>query len=248
MEEKNDRLKGILGALLVLLLLFTLSLFLGMYYPDPPIPDEGVEIEMGGSGSKGGESGQTTTAETNPVPVPTSSTVSQTYVTQSNPDVPSVPSGTQTKKQVKETQQQNETVNQRQPNQKAMFPTKKNSGSDGGGSGGNQSGNGDGNDKGDGSGGGKGLGSGPSFSLSGRTALSLPKPIYDCNAQGTIVIDVVVNQSGKVISAKYSTKSKSLDPCLKRRAIQAAKSSKFDVDINAAVEQHGTITYQFISN
>jgi TonB family protein len=249
MENKNDRLKGIIAALLFLLFIFTISVFLGFYYPDPPIPDLGVEIEMGGSGSSGGTQGQQTIPEpevrTTPQPVP----VQRPVVTDNRPDNPySAPTTTPVVKPKETTEVQQPEPPKQTVNKDAMFTKKGTSGQQGsGGSSGSGSGAGSGNTSGDGSGGGVGAGSGPSFSLVGRTAKELPKPAYNSEAQGKVVIDVNVDQEGNVVDAQYNSRlSTTTDLQLRAAALEAARKSKFSVKLDATVVQRGTITYTFI--
>jgi TonB family protein len=248
MENKNDRMKGIIAALLFLLMLFTISIFLGFHYPDPPIPDVGVEIEMGGSGSSGGKQGQQTVPEPEPRVQPSQAPVSRSYVTERNPDnaysAPTTTPVTTPKETTPVTQQ--ETPKQR-VNPNAMF-TKGSSGQAGSGSSsGTGTGTGTGSNAGDGTGKGVGPGSGPSFSLVGRTQKDLPKPAYKSDNQGRIVIDVYVDQEGNVTDAQYNSKlSSTSDLQLREAAIAAARKSKFSVKLDAAVVQKGTITYDFI--
>ncbi|HRZ41597.1 MAG TPA: hypothetical protein P5228_02720 [Bacteroidales bacterium] len=246
--SRNDRIKGMIAAILVLLLVFMLSLFFGFQYPDPPIPDEGVEIEMGGSGSSGGIEGQNTLPETEPVSRPNPEQGERTYVTDNRPDNPPAPVASPT---VKLTQTapvtQPETPKQK-VNPNALFTKKGTSGSGGSGSSsGSGKGSGTGTKPGDGTGTGKGSGTGPSFSLTGRTHKELPLPSYNSDRQGKIVIDVNVDQQGNVVDAQYNSRlSTTSDLQLKAAAIEAAKRSRFSVNLDAPVVQRGMITYTFI--
>ncbi|MFO7722394.1 MAG: TonB family protein [Bacteroidales bacterium] len=249
MENKNDRLKGIIAALLFLLFLFTLSIFLGFYYPDPPIPDVGVEIEMGGSGSQGGMQGQQSIPEPEARTVSQPVPVQQSYVTENRPDNPySAPTTTPTIKPKETTEIPQPEPPKQTVNKDAMFTKKGTSGQQGSGSSsGSGSGTGSGTKTGDGSGSGVGAGSGPSFSLVGRTAKDLPKPAYTSDAQGKVVINVNVDQEGNVVDVQFnSSLSTTTDLQLRTAALKAAQKSKFSVKLDAAVVQRGTITYTFI--
>ncbi len=249
MKNKNDRLKGIIAAAIFLLLLFVLSLFLGFHYPVPPIPDVGVEIEMGGSGSSGGIEGQEVIPEPTPVTQPSPSSATKTFVTDDRPENPyNPPVVTPATKPVEAPEKVQPEQPKKSVNPDAMFPKKGTSGQPGTGSGsGTGSGTGTGKSSGDGTGTGTGPGSGPSFSLVGRTAKELPKPAYYSNNQGKVVIDVQVDQMGYVQNAQYNSKlSTTSDLQLRTAAISAAKKSRFSVKENAPVIQQGTITYTFI--
>jgi TonB family protein len=247
-QQSNDRIKGVIAAILFLLLLLMLSLFLGFHYPDPPIPDVGVEIEMGGSGSQGGAEGRQVIPDPEPRSQPTPQPTSRPAVTERNPDNPYTAPTTTPVVKPKETTTQTPEKPAQTVNPNAMFTKKGSSQEAGTGSStGTGSGTGSGTTSGDGTGSGVGAGSGPSFSLVGRTAKSLPKPSYDSERQGKVVIDVNVDQEGNVVDAQFNSRlSTTADLQLRAAAIEAAKRSKFSVNLDASVVQRGTITYQFI--
>lgn len=92
-----------------------------------------------------------------------------------------------------------------------------------------------------------GIGNGVSFSLNGRSALSLPKPYYPGNEEGVVVVQVTVNKSGLVTKAEPGVKgSNTTNPELIAAARKAALQAKFNVDENAPAFQIGTITYRFV--
>ena len=96
-------------------------------------------------------------------------------------------------------------------------------------------------------GGHSGDGQGPSYSLSGRSARSLPKPTFPGNESGTVVVEVTVNNYGKVTKALPGIKgSNTVDPSLLEAAKKAAMAATFNSDTNAPAFQKGTITYHFI--
>lgn len=248
MEKKNDRMKGILAALLFFLILFTLTIFLGFYYPDPPIPDVGVEIEMGGSGSAGGVQGQQAVSEAEPRVQPAPTPVSRSYVTDNRPDIPyTAPTTTPVTRPTQETQVVQPEPPKQTVNPNAMFKPGTSGQAGTGSSSGSGTGSGTGRSSGDGTGTGVGAGSGPSFSLVGRTAKSLPLPSYDSEIQGRVVIDVNVDQEGNVVDAQFNSRlSTTSDLKLRAAALEAARRSKFSVKLDAAVKQRGTIEYTFI--
>jgi len=102
------------------------------------------------------------------------------------------------------------------------------------------------NQYGQGGGQGNGRGSGTSFSLSGRSSLSLPKPNFPGNEAGTVVVEVTVDKIGKVTKALPGVKgSTTIDSDLLEAARKAAMSAVFNTDQNAPAFQKGTITYHF---
>jgi colicin import membrane protein len=99
--------------------------------------------------------------------------------------------------------------------------------------------------RGDGSGTGT---SGISYSLGGRGSLTLPKPKYDNQVDGTVVIEVTVDRTGNVTNAVFFQKgSTTLDEYLIRVSRDAAMLAKFEPKPNATeLFEKGTISYTFI--
>lgn len=97
----------------------------------------------------------------------------------------------------------------------------------------------------DGTGGG---GSGHSFSLAGRSIMGrLPEPVQGRNKAGRVVVEIVVDPAGNVVSAALARGSLTLDGELVNAAIAAAYKAKFDVS-DKSNNQRGTITYNFRLN
>jgi len=87
---------------------------------------------------------------------------------------------------------------------------------------------------------------GVGYSLSGRNALSLPKPEYPKQKSGNVVVRVSVDRNGNVVTAEPGKPgSTTLDNDLLKAAEKAARMAKFDVKPNAPASQTGTITYIF---
>jgi colicin import membrane protein len=95
---------------------------------------------------------------------------------------------------------------------------------------------------------GSGIGNqGISYDLGGRGFRSLPRPNYDYQEEGRVVVEVSVDRSGKVVQAIAGTKgSTTLNEYLLRVAKEAAMKATFDPKPSAPVIQKGTITYNFI--
>jgi len=86
------------------------------------------------------------------------------------------------------------------------------------------------------------------YDLSGRIHTYLPIPIYKCRGSGKVVLTILVNQKGSVISASIRTaESTTSDPCLTETAIKTALISRFNADIKSPKEQPGTLTYHFVA-
>ena len=88
--------------------------------------------------------------------------------------------------------------------------------------------------------------SGTSFSLAGRNPESLPKPDYNYQIEGKVVVEITVDKYGNVTAAIPGVKgSTTLDANLLAAAKKAAKKAKFDKKPDAPAYQKGTITYYF---
>ncbi len=112
---------------------------------------------------------------------------------------------------------------------------------------GNQGSTTDGGDQSSYSGAGNGT-AGGNYQLGTRSALERPKPRYDCDGEGIVVVKVYVDRNGVVKRAdgqgqKGSTANAS--DCLIRRSEEAALKTKWQADPNALELQVGTIRYNF---
>lgn len=119
------------------------------------------------------------------------------------------------------------------------------SGTGSGGGHGSGQGIGTGSGYGSGSGGGSGSGHG-NYTLAGRKSVAMPAPQYKCNEEGTVVVEISVDKTGKVIEAKAGVRgTTNTAKCLVDVARQAALQAKFDSSSTAPERQVGTITYNF---
>ncbi len=90
-------------------------------------------------------------------------------------------------------------------------------------------------------------GSGVSFSLSGRSAKSLPKPKYPGNDEGVVVVKVTVDKYGNVTAAEPGAQGTTImNRQFWNEAQQAALKAKFNTNENAPAFQTGTISYRFV--
>jgi colicin import membrane protein len=92
--------------------------------------------------------------------------------------------------------------------------------------------------------------SGPGFSLQGRNLIgSLPKPVYNVQESGRVVVRIVVDREGRVTHAEHRLQgSTTTSSALINAAIDAARKARFNSDPNAPSSQEGTITYVFDLN
>jgi hypothetical protein len=85
-----------------------------------------------------------------------------------------------------------------------------------------------------------------SYFLEGRWHSYIYIPTYKCLGGGTVILDIVINQSGKVVSALIAENKSTNDDCLRKEAYQSAVSARFNTDAKASPKQLGTITYVFL--
>ncbi|MDG3583694.1 energy transducer TonB [Galbibacter pacificus] len=94
--------------------------------------------------------------------------------------------------------------------------------------------------------GGAGSGSGGvGYGLNGRSLLSSNKFEPDCNEEGRVVVEIVVDQSGKVIDATPGVKGSIAAPCLLEAAEKTARSYRWNDDEEAHPRQIGFVVVNF---
>jgi TonB family protein len=86
-----------------------------------------------------------------------------------------------------------------------------------------------------------------SFYLRGRSIVgTLEQPANTSNREGRVVVEIKVDQSGKVIQASAGKSGTTIqDAALWKAAEAAARQARFNPDANALPRQTGTITYVF---
>lgn len=252
MNQKDKRNRGIVFTLGFHLAVLLLLFFSGFTTPLPLPEEEGITIDFGDSDTGQGliEPEQTT----QPVQPKPSEVQEESNMTQDYEEAPITAPEVKPQDKAEEVQTNKveevvEEVRAVDPN--ALFQNNSdnsnNSSSEGiaGGDGNQGAPDGDPNsnsyvDNGTGSG-------GVGYSLAGRKPKGLPKPVYTSNEQGIVVVKIVVDRDGKVISAIPGVKgSTTLDNALLSAAKQAALTTKFDKKTSAPSKQTGTITYHFV--
>ena len=83
-----------------------------------------------------------------------------------------------------------------------------------------------------------------SYSLTNRTKINIPPPVYLCEKAGKIIVNITVNSKGYVVDAYYNNASSSNDGCLVDHALEYAKAAKFNADASKK-SQLGSITFYF---
>ena len=87
---------------------------------------------------------------------------------------------------------------------------------------------------------------GNEWSLLGRDIKSLPRPSTHFNQEGKVVVNIQVNEAGKVISATVGEGTTVSDYQTRQVALEAARKAEFSPSENKI--QVGTITYTFKLN
>lgn len=94
--------------------------------------------------------------------------------------------------------------------------------------------------------GGQGFGGGSSWGLNGRQLATYNTFKPDCNETGTVVIQVTVNNSGKVVATKLNLSGTTNSaPCLVDAATKTARSFRWKADANAPSTQIGFVKIKF---
>jgi len=84
-----------------------------------------------------------------------------------------------------------------------------------------------------------------SFRLVDRTALSFPNPVYTCESNGKIVLNIEVNHKGEVVYLSINENSSTTtNECLIDSALEYAKKARFSASKDKPT-QLGSITYVF---
>lgn len=234
------KLIGLIVSIVAHGLLILCLLLMGLRYPDPPPPELGVEMDMGEFSDVGTDSEHAAEGGEDLSSEGSYANDDNNELTQQSEDVPltskKTPSPTKNKKKPKDNVKPQSDETKVDPN--ALFTkgrVKKGSGG--------STGVGEGSGKGSG---GEGGGSGISFSLEGRGKINLVLPAATSTENGTIVVTIMVDQEGNVVSAKAILRGTTLrDTNLWRRCEQAAKKSKFTANPDAPELQGGKITYIF---
>ncbi len=90
-------------------------------------------------------------------------------------------------------------------------------------------------------------GKGINYNLKGRNPLSLPKPEYNVQEAGKVVVRIRVNRDGIVTHAEAGAPGTTIpNKELLEAARKAALKARFNRSEDAAFTQQGTITYHFI--
>lgn len=91
-----------------------------------------------------------------------------------------------------------------------------------------------------------GVGGYGEFDLGGRSigAGGLPRPVYNVQDEGRVVVTITVNPAGYVIATSINKRTNTVNPALRKAAEDAARKARFNA-VEGLNNQVGTITYYF---
>lgn len=254
MEEKKNKIRGIVGTIVFHVAILIALLLLALRTPLPLPGEEGVEVSLGYAETG---SGLTQPEEIKPVqevqPV-TPEPEPKEIITQEIEETPVIEDVTPD--DIKEPEEEiEETIEppKEEPvvNPDALYTPHKTDTDESGTEGmqedlldrGKETGSADAKNP-DGV---TGMGEGVSFNLEGRGSIHLPKPAYESQEQGRVVVRIWVNKQGKVVRVQPGVQGTTItDQRLTKLAEDAARNASFTPDPNAPDQQVGTITYNFI--
>ena len=269
MSQSKDKIKGIIGTIVLHLVLFIALIFMALKTPLPLPDEEGVVVDLGWSDVG---SGYIQKEEPPPAILPEKVEVTpppeqeEQIITSESEETPVIEEIIENKPQeevedppiekvieeVVEEEPEPEPEPEPVVNPNALYQGNQSKSSEGG----NEGITGDPGDQGkptgtpdvkkyDGIG---GLGDdGISYDLGGRGASSLPKPVYSSEEQGKIVVTIWVDRAGKVTRAEPGAKGTTISDINQSNLTkQAALKARFAPDPAAPETQKGTITYIFI--
>jgi len=256
-EEKNKR-KGLIASVLFHSILLILFAFFGLTYLDPPPEEEGITINFGTTDFGSPSENENNPAEENmeeseptPVePVPTE-TVEEDILTQSEEEAPSIDKKEEKKEPVKEVEKKEEPKPDKNLS-KALDKWKNKKSEPSGGDGETNKAGDQGALDGDPNSNnytGGGSGNGIQANLNGRKMIKKPIIRDDSQEEGIVVVDIIVDQYGKVLRATPGARgSTTTNSHLYKKAKEAALQTKFNANPDAAEQQKGQMTFTFILN
>ena len=91
-----------------------------------------------------------------------------------------------------------------------------------------------------------GVGGYGTFDLNGRSLGpgGLPKPVYNVQEEGRVVLTITVNSAGQVIHTSINKRTNTANAALRKAAEDAARRARFNA-VSGVNNQTGTITYYF---
>lgn len=249
-DEKSSKRAGAIAAAAYVVVWIVLMLFASMSI-EKPDNEQGILVNFGSVENAGGKLDMALSDRSEKVSVPKPQNVQpeKPVLTSDDEDAPEVVQSPKPKKPQKEVVEPQ--PKPREVNPKAIFPgrtqgsqSKSEGATEGEGNQGAEHGSIDGEHTEGG-----GIGSvGVSFDLSGRSPVGpLPEPSYPGDEYGKVVVNIMVDAKGNVMSATKAVGTNIADMKFVEAARTAALKARFSVAEGQDV-QRGTITYVFRRN
>lgn len=249
-EQSKNKIISAVATTMIMVCIVLICWGLGLYKPNPPIPEAGVEVNLGNSDMGLGDALEPSAEEAEQTAsTPTAAeenVISQTHEQTTTVPNTKTPAKVDTKKPTQE-EPKNEVKPESKTNANALFKKKNttNGGSEGVTQGSGNQGKEGGNPNSNRYDGNPGNG-GSGWSLSGRSNLGLPKPPSSNRKEGKIIVKIWVDRSGKVTQAEAPVKGSTiLDRGMVEEAKSTALKAKFSASESAPETQTGTITYVY---
>lgn len=237
--REEDHKKALMATLVFIMLMILFFLLVSLEYPNPPIEEKKVEIEIDfGSDYAGG--GQISEA-TEEIPEPEPESAVEQDVQEESPVVVTTSKGSS------KTSQNTSTTKPKEPKPDPKPKVDDGLAFPGGGSSGSGGGNGTGFGTGGGvGGGGEGNQAGAGTTNTGRKLKSKGSIAGDSQEEGSIALDLYVNEFGKVVRTKRNeSKSTSGSAYLTNLAEKNAKTYQYESIPGAPVQFVGTVVFNF---
>lgn len=257
-KTQQNKAQGIVGTLIVHGLLFVLLWLLVLRTP-PKIEESGLPVELGNVELSSGTDYDLTeveVAQNEPVEPaitqPSTPTIDEPLLTQEVEETVEIPSSENTIID-EQTEEQIEAEKRAEAERIAREADKKIAGAFGKGNqmsnrGAATESNGvEGSQKGNSTvGTTSGVGGYGTFDLSGRSLGrdGLPRPVYNIQDEGRVVVTITVSPSGNVIATSINSRTNTVNPTLRKAALEAAAKAQFN-SVDVVDNQMGTITYYF---
>lgn len=258
-NTRKNRIYGAIATLAYVVIWVLLFLFVSFRVGNPLEQAEGILIDFGSTETGFGDDDLALSEDMSDAAQSSQSASEQNpveQITQDFEEAPVVPvNPRETQQNTPQPTQSNRPTEEtpvetpREVNQRALFPGRtQGSSSTSEGTAGGEGNQGDPSGAVGGSHQGTGQGtSGNSYDLTGRSLVgSLPVPAYTVREEGRVIIEIHVDQQGKVTRTSFRSRgSTTTNATLVAAAERAARQARFNVDETAPFPQIGTITYNF---
>ena len=254
-SSKKSNTIATLGTVIFMLLVFLLLWFICVDRHQEP-EDEGIEIAFGNAEDGGGyqqeqEQGGLPEETVAPPPAPQEPSNNDLIAQENEESVEVQHQREEAEKARQQAERERKERERAQAEQKAKEQAAIAKANQLGSLFGNNAGAGSGDTQGDSQRGnsevGQGSSGGTSWSLAGRKCKALPKPSNDFKQEGKVVVAIIVDANGKVVSAKATEGTTISNDATIQLALKAAYKAEFS-PTDRPDKQFGTITYIFKFN